>query len=118
MLLDLSSIVAAVSVTYTVTRPGAATYVAGRATFGAATTFDLLLCVQPLTAKEMQRVRELYRDSDAVAVYTTGDLSIGSGASMRTGDTFTHNGGTYEVIEVEEYAHLGVYTRSIAKLKQ
>lgn len=86
--------------TYTVTRRAAGVPVAGRVTPGAATTFDVVMSVQPTGARDQVVMPEGLHYEDAVVCYSATELK---GATYGTGqgDEFTFGGDTYRVFAVE-----------------
>lgn len=115
-LFDLSFAVNALgAVEYTITRPGSQTFVNGRKTDAAGSTFQALLNVQPASGKTLARAQELYHVNDAVSIHTSSNLSVGSDVlPLRNGDTFSHGGRTYTIVEHEDWTNHGNFSSYLA----
>jgi hypothetical protein len=109
---DLSDAVLEFATPYTVTRRTAGSFVNGRHQPGGTTTFEVKAAVMPLTGRDLMRLPEGMRTSEALAVYTTTRLQM-SGQP----DTIAIGDATYEVQEMEDWMQLGGFYRfTVAKV--
>lgn len=114
-LLDLSDVVADLSDedALTVTRASSApSYTNGRLDTPTTTTFTIAASVQPANSRDLERLPEGSRISDARAVFTTTELrTLGPTQSP---DLVTIAGEAYEVQAVQLWANIGNYWRAVA----
>lgn len=82
-------------------RPGAVTFVDGRAVPGAEATVQILAAIFPKKASRL--MRELEGETRA------GQIKVYSSDLVATGDLVDWNGATYEVDEVDYYEDGGLY---------
>lgn len=81
----------------TVTRPGAQSFIGGRATYAASTTFTALMSIQPFTDREMFLLPEGERNKQWVKIYSQSPLQGAIVSSSQKGDIVPYNGNNYEV---------------------
>jgi hypothetical protein len=94
------------SVTLTVTRTTASTYVNGRLVAGTPTTVSVVANVQPvMKSSDTLVLQEADRSKAVLKVYTKGDelRQLKEGANGWSADRFEWKGDTYEVMKVIEY---------------
>jgi hypothetical protein len=87
---------------YTVTRPGAVTFVGGLRQVAAGSTFSIYASVQPLTGRQLQMLPEAFRTAARYKLYTESQLQVA--AEGRLADRVSVDGESFEVHE------LGVWT--------
>ncbi len=108
--MDLSSVVDDMcdTLVLTVTRSSASSYTAGRLDTPTASTFTI-------TGKDLQRLPEGSRVSDARALFTTTELKTQGAA--QSPDSVAIGGADYEVTTVEPWDTIGSFWKILALRK-
>lgn len=116
-LFNLAPVVNSFSATYTVTRRGIQTFTAGRASAAADSTFQAKLVIWSSPAKELARAKELYNAKGSISIVTTEAVTIGNESEPRKGDSVSFNNENYEIVEEQEYQHLGNFRQFLGVLR-
>jgi len=86
---------------FTVKRMAAGTWVKGKFTEGAVTSFSIMASVQPLKGKEIELLPEGRRQSQAVNIYT--DTQLNTTTATTNPDILTAFGFDFEILTVEPW---------------
>lgn len=102
----------------TVTRRAAGARSAGIVTPGSSSTFDTIVSIQPMGARQAQMLPEGIRQRSPVVLYGADELKATDPSTGAVGDTFAWKGRTYEVTGVEDWTtHGGFYKSTAAKVE-
>lgn len=91
--------------TLTVTRTASGSYVGGDFTPGTTSTLTLTANVQPIKGLELLNFPEGQRTRGILRVYTDVALQTADEATGQAADTFTYNGHTWQVQQVQDYSN-------------
>ncbi len=94
-----------------VTRSAASTYTGGRLDTPTTAALSISASVQPLTGRDLKRLPEGSRVSDALVLFTTTELKT-SGAGQSP-DLIAIGGESYEVQNVEAWGNVGSFWKAI-----
>lgn len=87
----------------TVKRYAALSFVNGRKSEGAETTFTSIMSIQPMGDKELLILPEGQRTRRTVKAYTATQLKTGDKAAGTSPDKVIYDGATFEVQRVEKW---------------
>jgi hypothetical protein len=113
-LFDLTGTVRRLSTnTYTVTRLGEGSIVAGRYVDGASSTFEIIASIQPTNGRDLLRLPEGLRTKQLLSVWTDTPLRTADAPSGPKADVITYQGRQFQVETVLDWAESGEYNKVI-----
>lgn len=92
---------------YTVTRRGASSYVAGVRVPPSSSTFQIIASVQPATGLDVQRLPEGKRNQESIKLWTPTELK--SAERTQEPDLVAIDGASFEVQTCKRWDKLGNY---------
>ncbi len=97
---------------YTVTRRTQVAPSSGRASAPTTATISIAACVQPASGRQLQRLPEGMRESEAIAIWCDLELKIKTSTGLP--DLVSYRGASYEVQLVKPFDELGNYFEAVA----
>jgi hypothetical protein len=113
MKVDLGKTINRIAQDVTVSRKGQGTYVKGRFSEAAATTFVIQASVQTISGRERMLLPEGIRTREVLKLYTATPIQTASVQGATMADTITYNGSVYEAVISENWLADGNYFKVI-----
>ena len=111
MIVDVSAVVDSFAEAVTLRRYAASTWAKGKATAGAATDTTIRGVVQPINARELDRLPEGERSRARLVLWTTTSVRTTTDVDGLPGDQVVYGGTVYDCGSLRDWSQHGQFDR-------